>query len=192
MVWLTIPDLVFTNMAEMASPVKLSSCHEHNWKLSGVCFKNIQWFHAYKCWNTDSNCGHQIGSPVACRSTTVPSTSRYESQAGNKRVRWIWFDTSFTNGVDVSLKVFTANILSRRLGWNLAKRNTDIQLEIVSPLFKTVFYVFILQIWTHTHTHTMSFVISDAADQTTRTYQKLEMSTGSHTESPVIKTQTQK
>ena len=73
----------------------------------------LRWPHLSKkhflvAMNTTGNCPefalkiycaiycHQPGGPIVCRSTTVPSTSRYESQAGNKRVGWIWFDMSRT------------------------------------------------------------------------------------------------
>lgn len=38
---------------------------QHSWKLSHGLFKNIEWFHSYKCWNDVSNCSLWLTSLLA-------------------------------------------------------------------------------------------------------------------------------
>ena len=56
-------------------------CHYLVWKLSRGLFINIQGCdtHMQKCWLRFLNCGHSLGSLLACNSTTNPSTCQVHS-----------------------------------------------------------------------------------------------------------------
>ena len=50
-------------------------CHQNGLKMSHRHVKNIQWFHAYKCWNAVLNSGlWQVSSYVAWGGSPTPTT----------------------------------------------------------------------------------------------------------------------
>ena len=56
-----------------------------------VSFKNIQWFHTYKCWNTGSDSGHWLGGLLS--ELHHHPLHFLPWKPGHKHVMWARYDT---------------------------------------------------------------------------------------------------